>query len=125
MNISNELIFKAVNAFVDVISDAITEKVYAQIEQRMDATKTIIENFSDRVDRVEQSLDSEFELTDRLKRVISSIVEAELDDYDPTDVTGFSRAVVANIEDYMSGRDFTSSVRDVINDLDLRVEARN
>lgn len=125
MDISNELIFKAVNAFVDVISDAITEKVYAQIEQRMDATKTIIENFSDRVDKVEQSLDSEFEVTDRLRRVISSIVDAELDDYDPTDVTDFSRAVVANIEDYMSGRDFTSVVRDVINDMDLRVEARN
>jgi len=125
VDISNELIFKAVNAFVDVISDAITEKVYAQIEQRMDATKTIIENFSDRIDKVEQSLDSEFEVTDRLKRVISSVVEAELDDYDPTDVTGFSRAVVANIEDYMSGRDFTSAVCDVINDMDLRVEARN
>lgn len=125
MNISNELIFKAVNAFVDVISDAITEKVYAQIEQRMDATKTIIENFSDRVDKVEQSLDSEFEVTDRLRRVISSIVDAELDDYDFTDVVGFSCAVVANIEDYISGRDFTSVVRDVINDMDLRVEARN
>ena len=92
MNISNDIVFNAVSAFVDAISDGIAKSVEAKTTERMDRmdklientlnnTPAIIENLNDRIQKLEDKFDN-LSITneDQVRQLVSGIFDEDFED---------------------------------------------
>lgn len=138
MNISNEVLFKAVTAFVDTIADVIAEEVAAKVTARLDRMDKLIEDtrintapilegmdmrlhhladdlqkVTDRFDHLETASD------ERVEQIVNQSIESALEDYDPSDHMEISDA----IRDELDGAHwFSDIIKDEIRSLTFNVE---
>lgn len=123
MNAENLLI---INDLFEQLINRIAEAVIKQIDPRLQALEKDSTETANRLYAISTDIET---MGDRLEKelgedngritisTIKNLIDAKLEDYDPCDYHGFERAVEGVIDDY----GFESKIKEVLNDLDLRI----
>lgn len=128
MNISNDILFKAVSAFVDAISDGIAQSVDARMSDRIQKLEDRFDQLSTASDEriveiIKSDEDIQNAINSHVESAVESALESALENYDPTDHTNFESGVQGVVEDAYW---FTDAIKSEVRDLEFRchVEVR-
>ncbi len=126
MNLSNDTLFTAVSAFVDIIADAITREVATKMDMRINALELkleatldkapiIFENMNARVQKLEDRFDHLETASDER---IEQKIDMAFEDYDPNENLDEGSLVDKVLASYT----FQDGLKDAVRELKFTVE---
>ncbi len=129
MNLSNDTLFTAVAAFVDIIADAITREVATKMDTRINALELkleatldkapiVFENMNARVQKLEDRFDHlETASDERIGQICENRIETALDVYEPAENIDEDALINTVLESYT----FQDGVKDAVRNLTFTV----